>query len=238
MQSVLPNGNRWPKTPIPLTPEQEVVRERWVRIWHEQLPSKYSFIEAFNQGFPAHLPIERGWRTLEVGSGIGAHLPFEKLTEQEYHVLELREEFCSILRAKLPAMQVHQGNIEERQSFAENACFDRIIAIHVLEHLRNLPAAVEEVARLLKPTGVFDVVLPTEGTFAYAFARKISAERLFKRTFKMDYTPIICNEHVSTLAEIKTILFDRFRAVSSAHFPLRVPIDAVNLCVGYRCRLK
>ena len=225
----------WPKSPPPLSPEQLDARERFILLWHEQLPARYAMIEAFNQGFPASLELAVGTKTLEIGAGIGAHLEFEDLGRQEYHVLELREEFCERLRMKLEPERVHCGNIEQRTAFPD-VNFGRIIAIHMLEHLRDLPSALVEVDRLLRDDGFFDVVLPCEGGLVYSLARAISAKPLFERTFKMDYEPIIRNEHVSTLAEIKHLLLERFQIVTVRRFPLQIPSDDLSLCIGYRFR--
>jgi hypothetical protein len=93
---------------------------------------------------------------------------------------------------------------------------------------------VAEIRRLLKPDGCFDAVLPCEGGLAYAVARKVSAERLFRKRFGMDYTPIIRNEHVSTLDEIVEELDRVFEVEARSFFPLRVPISTMNLCVSLR----
>ena len=168
-------------------------------VWHQQLPTRYSSIERFNHGFVSKLPVKDGSTTLEIGAGIGAHSKFEDLTRQQYYIPSRVSP--GVLRrapqAILSSDRVRHGDIERRQPW-QDGFFDRIVAIHVLEHLRNLPSAVAEIRRLLKPDGFFDVVLPCEGGFAYSVARKISAERLFRKRFGMDYTPIIRNEHVST----------------------------------------
>jgi len=226
---------RWPKKPVALTPEQEAAREAFVFAWHEELPAKYRLLESFNQGFPAHLE-SIGGKTLEIGAGIGAHLIFEDLEIQEYHVLEYRSEFCNILSTRLPPDRVHHGDIEQRQPFADHS-FDRVIAIHTLEHLRNLPAAIEEVVRIMKPNGVFDVVLPCEGGFAYTLARRLSAEKMFREKFGLDYRPIIENEHVNTLAEVQFVLKKRFKKRAARYFPLLIPNVDLNLCVGFRLQL-
>jgi SAM-dependent methyltransferase len=192
-------------------------------------------IEAFNHGFIAKLRVPDRCRTLEVGAGLGSHIQFEDLQRQSYHCLEYREALCRQLTRQLPQGRVVCGDIELRQPWPDGF-FNRIIAIHVLEHLRNLPAALREVRRLLTPGGCFDVVLPCEGGLAYSVARKISAERLFRRHFRMDYTPIIRNEHVSTLAEIEAELARDFAVERRSFFPLRIPIRAWNLCVGLRLR--
>jgi SAM-dependent methyltransferase len=224
----------WPKTPPVLTPEQLKAREGFMKLWHEVLPKKYGLIEKFNQGYVAQLPLKEGSVTLEVGAGLGEHAKYEDLSKQDYYCLDYREEFCKELRKVFsPSERVSCGDIQKKQEWAA-ATFDRIIAIHVLEHLPDLPAALAEISRLLKPDGVFDVVIPTDGGFAYNLARRISAERFFKKNFKMDYGPIIKNEHVSTYDEITEVLFAKFRLQTRSFFPCLVPISGLNLCVGMR----
>jgi len=226
-------NTQWPKVPPPLNEAQLVARERFMALWHEILPVRFGWIEAFNQGYPASLPLRAGSKTLEVGAGIGAHAEFENLELQEYHVMDVREEFCDRLSKRLPGQFVHCGDIQQRTGFPD-ATFDRIVAIHVLEHLCDLPKAVAEIGRILKPDGVFDVVLPCEGGFVYSLARAVSAKRVFERTFHMAYEPIIRNEHVSTLPEIKSVLLESFAAVQGRRFPFPMLPETLNLCVGYR----
>jgi len=228
---------RWPKRPEPLSQVEEAAREAFMAAWHEELPKRYAVIERFNHGYVAALGAPPEARTLEVGAGIGGHLPFEDLSAQNYHVLDYRPEFCKRLAEQLPAERVHLGTIEERQSFPDGS-FDRIIAIHVLEHLRNLPAALAEIARLLRSDGVFDVVIPTEGSLAYEFARKISAERMFRHRFRLDYRPIARSEHVNTYQEVISLLNVHFQKETSRYFPLLVPNPEINLVVGMRARLR
>ena len=225
--------NRWPKRPPVLTLEQERAREAFMAVWHKQLPTRYGAIERFNHGFVSKLPVKDSSTTLEIGAGIGAHSKFEDLTRQEYYCLEYRQAFCDELLKLFPPDRVRHGDIERQQPWPDGF-FDRIVAIHVLEHLRNLPSAVTEIRRLLKSDGSFDVVLPCEGGFAYSIARKISAERLFRKRFGMDYTPIIRNEHVSTFQEIVEELKRAFHIRARSFFPLRVPISTLNLCVAFR----
>jgi SAM-dependent methyltransferase len=227
----------WPKILQPLTAEQEVAREEFMRLWHEMLPQKYTLIEKFNHGFVARLPHQPGSKTLEIGAGLGEHAKFENLGTQDYHQLEYREEFCRVLRQIYPADHVVCGDAQQRLPWPSGN-FDRVIAIHVLEHLPNLPAALREIARVLKPEGVFDVVLPCEGGVAYRLAREVSAKRFFEKKFKMSYIPIIRNEHVNTLAEIWIEMTELFKIQKHQFFPLRMPIANLNLVVGLRLCIK
>lgn len=223
----------WPKVPPVLTDDQLRAREAYMKLWHEQLPNKYGIIEKFNHGFPAGLPHRRGIKTLEVGAGLGSHARYENLSDQEYHCLEYREDFCKEIAKVLPAAQVHCGNIEDRQPWPDET-FDRVIAIHVLEHLRDLPRALGELKRLLKPDGVLDIVIPCEGGIAHTLARKVSAQRLFEKTFQMSFAPIHLNEHVNTFYEISAELDRDFKVQEQEFFPLKVPVSTVNLCAGLR----
>ena len=224
---------RWPKRPVPLTPEQERVREQFVALWHRRLPARYGRLERFNHGSVSGLPVRPGSRTLEVGAGLGAHSRFEDLSRQEYYCVEYREAFCQALRARFPPGRVVCASIEERQPW-HDGFFDRVVAVHVLEHLRNLPAALDEIRRLLRATGHFDVVVPCEGRLAYALARKVSAERLFRSHFHMDYTPIIRNEHVSSFDEVVAEVRSRFAITWRRFFPLPIPVATANLCMAFR----
>jgi SAM-dependent methyltransferase len=226
----------WPKSAPPLTPEQSRAREEFMLDWHRDLPRNYGMLERFNHGYIAGLPHSEGIRTLEVGAGIGGHLPYENLSNQEYYCIEYREEFCSQLRTKLAADRIVCGSIQDRQTWPDGH-FNRVVAVHVLEHLPHLPNALSEIRRLLRPDGFFDVVLPCEGGVAYELARTVSSRRYFERKFKQSYTPIIRSEHLSTLAEIRTELARAgFKAGVERHFPLLVPIDTINLCVAMRLR--
>lgn len=224
----------WPKTPPPLTPQQAEAREKYMLLWHQLLPKKYGAVERFNHGFPAGLPVKSGSRTLEIGAGLGEHAKYEDLTRQDYHCLEYREEFCEQLRKVVPPEQVWCGDIQTRQGWSDQF-FDRVVAIHVLEHLPNLPAALTEINRILKTDGVFDVVIPCEGGLAHRMGRKFTAERLFRKHFKMDFTPICRNEHVNTYWEIiDELRAAGFKPSAKKFFPMVVPIASFNFVAAFR----
>jgi len=228
----------WPKEPPVLSPEQEAAREEFMKLWHEHLPARARGLERFNQGYVASLPHKPGSKTLEIGAGLGAHLEFENLRDQEYYCLEYREKFCRELCKKIPAEQVFMGDIQKRQSWQDKA-FDRIVAIHVLEHLPDLPSAIKETSRLLRDSGTFDIVIPCEGGLAYSLLRKLTAERLFRKTWKMDYLPIIRNEHVSECKEILDLVFTYFRVERQKFYPFSfLKWVWPNLCIGMRLRKK
>ena len=151
---------KWPKVIPDLTPEQQRALEEWYVLWLERY-NKNTFLDRFNYGFPSSLPIAAGCRTLHVGAGVGSHLAHEDLSRQDYHVLELREDFCRKLREMLPQDHVHFGNIEERQSFSDGS-FDRVIDVHV-SNLRKKLGSTRDGAERIKAIRSVGYVYATPG---------------------------------------------------------------------------
>lgn len=236
-------SNKWPKTFSPLTAEQEIIRDDFMKYWHEILASRAIFntIENFNHQYATqHFPHDF-LTTLEVGAGLGEHLNYENLsTEQRknYVALEMREQMAAEIKLAFPDVKTVVGDCQKRLAFPDGY-FDRIIAIHVLEHLPNLPAAIKEMYRLCNKTkGYFSVVIPCEGGLAYSFARKISAKRIFERRYKQSYQWFIEREHVNIPAEIIEELKIYFDIQHQRFFPMIVPFVNCNLCIGMTLRPK
>lgn len=227
----MPPRAKWPKALPELTAEQQRVRDDFMRYWHEQLPSRYGLIERFNHGWPAR----RGHgRTLEIGAGLGEHIRWETNT-RGYVAVELREEMAARLRKAHPTVEAVVADCQERLPFPDGS-FDRVLAIHVLEHLPNLPAALAEIRRVLRRGGCLLVVIPCEGGLAYGLARRVSAERMFVRRYRMPYDWCIRSEHINVPAEIRAELALDFRQVASRWFPLVVPSVELNLVLGLELR--
>ena len=227
---------KWPKILPPLTPEQKQRSDVFMKLWHEVLPRKYSLVERFNHNFPVRHSPPQFTTTLEIGAGLGEHLHYERLTpeqEQNYHCNEYRENMAAEIRRRYPNVQTFVGDCQQRLDFADGF-IDRYIAVHVLEHLPNLPAAIREAYRLLnKQTGRMLVVIPTEGSLAYSLARKISAERVWNKRFGRGYEEFYKREHINLPHEVLEELHPYFTIESRRYFPLPfLPFIFNNLCIG------
>jgi SAM-dependent methyltransferase len=231
----------WPKILPELTPEQKRISDDFVHYWHEVLPKRFSIVENFNHNYVVRNAPPDFRRTLEIGAGVGEHLFYERLTskqESDYCALELRENMATDIRIRFPRVQTIVGDCQQRLNF-EDGYFDRILAVHVLEHLPNLPAAVEEMYRLSdKSRGVFSVVIPCEGSLAYSLARRLSAQRIFEKRYKQSYRWFIEREHINKPEEIMAELRRFFTIVRRSYFPVGVPLIFCNLCIGLTLRPK
>lgn len=228
-------NQKWPKTFEPLTEEQEWISDDFVKHWHEVLPKKYGFINKFNHSYVTVNQPKRFTSTLEIGCGDGEHVLYEKLSQiqrKNYVATDIRQNMVDAFTKNHDDMTCVVGDIETILPYPDGS-FDREIAIHVLEHLRNLPAAVKEMYRLInKNTGELAIVIPCEGSIAYGLARRISAQRIFQRRYKSSYRWFIEREHVSCPNEIIEELEKFFVVVKRNYFPFPLPVTQMNLVIG------
>jgi SAM-dependent methyltransferase len=231
----------WPKVLPDLTPEQQRISDDFMRYWHEVLPKRYGIVDDFNHKYPVRYAPKQFSRTLEIGAGLGEHLSYELLTPEQksqYVALELRQNMADRIKERFPEIQTSVGDCQAHLNFKDGH-FDRILAIHVLEHLPNLPAAIAEMHRLCnKEAGFFSVLIPCEGSLAYTMARRISAQRIFEKRYKQSYRWLIEREHLNKPQEILLELEKYFKVQHRAFFPLALPLIFCNLCIGLTLRPK
>ena len=237
-----PPGGKWPKLLPALTADQQRISDDFMQRWHEELAGRgrYGLIEKFNHEFPVRHSDPGFKTTLEIGAGLGEHLRYEVLTpEQEanYYANDFRENMAAEIRRAHPRVQTVIGDCQQPFAFPDGY-FDRIIAVHVLEHLPNLPAALHEAYRLLnRRTGQLLVVIPCEGSPAYTLARKLSAERVYRRLYGGDYSWFYRREHINLADEVIAELTPYFTIESRSFFPLPfLPFVFNNLVIGLALR--
>jgi ubiquinone/menaquinone biosynthesis C-methylase UbiE len=236
MSRIIPNlPSKWPKTFPPLTGEQEKISDDFMKYWHEVLPASYGIVDRFNHQYVVkNAPLNFN-RTLEVGAGNGEHLKYEKLSREQaknYVAMDIRSNMVDEIHKNFPEITAVVADCQKRTNF-ESGYFDRVLAIHVLEHLPDLPSAVRELSRLCnKDHGVLSVVIPCEGSFAYSLARKISAQRIFEARYKQSYRWFIEREHINFPSEIFEELEPYFLLKKSSYFPIPFNAEFCNLCIG------
>lgn len=236
---MLVDKEKWPKRFPPLTEEQRRISDDFMKHWHEVLPNRFGIVDRFNQNYAVKESESTPFlTTLEVGAGIGEHLKYEELTDEQkvnYVALDIRQNMVDVIRANHPTVQAICGDCQERLPFNDGH-FDRVLAIHVLEHLPNLPQAVRELYRLTsKNGGRLYLVIPCEGGAAYTLARRISAQRIFEKRYGQPYRWFIEREHINLPDEILYEIGKYFDVERRTFFPLALPVKEINLCIGAVC---
>lgn len=232
----------YPKLLKKLSPKRKKISDDFMKIWHEELKKKkFKIIEKFNHNYPAigikKYNFKKKINTLEIGAGLGTHLDYENLKYQKYYCLELRKNMIEEIKKKNANVNFVIGDIQKKTKFKDNN-FDRIIAIHVLEHLPNLPKAIAEIYRLLKKNGYLQIVIPCDPGFLYRLARKISAEKIYNKNFKGSYDWLIKREHLNHPSEIINLLKQQFDILDIKYFPFIIKSINANLCIGITLQKK
>lgn len=222
--------NKWPKKLPKLTPKQKRIRDDFMKYWHEILPKKFGFIEHFSHNYPVR-NCKIGGKVLEIGAGLGDQISYEDLDQVAYYAMELRREMAKVIKKRFPKVNVLVGDCQKKIPYPDNY-FDRVQAIHVLEHLPNLPKALAEVRRVLKREGEFCVVIPCEGGLIHAIGRIFSGKRVFEARYGVSYDWCIKSEHVNTAKEVLDELAQRFKTIKQEFYPLKAPFLDLNLFLG------
>lgn len=230
----------WPKVEPPLPAEYQEIPGDWMKHWlGRELKGIASIIVKFGHKYVVSHSGTTFVKTLEVGTGLGEHLKYEHMSKEQednYIAVDIRQNVADSFKQLWPNIQMLVKDCQEPLGFSEES-FDRIIAIHVLEHLPNLPAFLAQAHQLLnKNDGIFIVVIPCEGGAGYWLGRKLFSQKLFEQRYHLPYKPFIKSDHLNTPEEILRELKRTFKVVHRRYYPLYLPSVHLNLCLGLALR--
>lgn len=122
---------------------------RWVRTLKNLVPGRLKWFDR-----------QTAWEGLDVlDLGCAGGFMAEALTEKGARVTGIDPAAQAVAAARARAAQVGQEirydvGVGEALPYAD-ACFDRVVCVDVLEHVADLGKVLAEVARVLKPGGLF-----------------------------------------------------------------------------------
>ncbi|HET6845330.1 MAG TPA: class I SAM-dependent methyltransferase [Anaerolineales bacterium] len=158
--------------------------------------------------------VERGaphGRVLDFGCGSGVMLPFLSSVCKEVVAADVNLHPLERMRSRFPlAANVTTWNTSgDALSEAAARSFETIIALDVLEHVKDLPGTLDQLLRLLQPGGELIVSGPTENAL-YRFGRRIAGPE-----YSGDY-------HERGVAEIRHLLsrHARIKSLSTLYWPV------------------
>lgn len=110
-----------------------------------------------------YLPFRPDSRLLEIGCGSGGMLKI--MQDLGWLVEGIDFDPVAVESCRRKCLYVRLGSLEE-QDYPANS-FDAITMSHLIEHVPNPQALLEECFRLLKPNGYLSVVTPHSGAFGH-----------------------------------------------------------------------
>ena len=167
-------------------------------------------------------------QVLEIGGGTGEHLDFIAHTFESYFLTDL---VLPVLNAKWegnPKIICQQANAEELP-FA-NDSFDRVLTTCLLHHVEKPEKVLQEIARVLKPTGVATIFLSCDPGLVVRLLRRLTTARIAKQEGFRGYGLMIARDHrnhVGSLLQMVNFVFSD-HLLRTTYFPWRIPSWNLN----------
>lgn len=179
-------------------------------------------------------------RVLEIGAGTGEHLPFVRHHFNHYVLTDLDPKTLEVAQRKLHG--IHDGKISyEVQTggglnYPDNS-FDRVIAVHVLEHIYQPHLVIKDLYRVLKNGGVLSILIPTDPGLAWRLGRRLGPrQNALAQGIAYDY--VMAREHVNSCNNLIALLRHYFPMATESWWPFPIGSIDLNLFFALHARVK
>lgn len=163
---------------------------------------------------------------LDIGSGMGYHLKFEKLSKKRAYTCLDND----------PAMldKIHRLNVKKlvgscSKILLKNDSVDLVIASHILEHLPNLKLDLNEIKRVMKKNGKLIVVLPCDPGKLWRMLTFITPSRWRLKKLGIDYDVVMKHEHVNSHEKCIRELKKNFTIDQQTYYPFFIKKYNLNI---------
>jgi hypothetical protein len=199
-------------------PLSHAVRAAYTELYLESRDGRNA-VHRFSQRLEAwmHRRVGRGAvagaPVLELGAGTLNHLSYEPAGPYD-----IVEPFAALYQGR-PALSRVRAVYRDIGEVEAKRAYGRIISIATLEHIVNLPGCLARAGLLLRPGGVFQAGIPSEGGFLWGAAWRLSVGLMFRLKRGIDYGELMRHEHVNTAREVVDLVRYYFRVVEVQRFP-------------------
>jgi ubiquinone/menaquinone biosynthesis C-methylase UbiE len=152
-------------------------------------------------------------RLLEIGYGSGIFMPELAQRARQLYGVDIHEKHGAVaqmLAARGVTATLTRGNVA-RLPYSDNQ-FDCVIAVSILEHIRDLEPAVKEIRRVLRPGGILVAGAPVKNRFM---------DSMFRCLMRFDSSKHHPNGHRTILESAGR----HFAQRTLRHFPSALPLD-------------
>lgn len=173
-------------------------------------------------------------RVLEIGVGGGEHLVYRRASTgtERYVGLDLSPEYAQICREKF-GIEVVCADAASLPF--DDAAFDCVIAVSILEHVQNVEKTLAEVKRVLVPGGRFLVIVPTNGSLAISLFKAVMTYPSM-RWRGIERPDMVWNYlNVNNFKRVQSLLYQNFPEVEEMPVPLGILPWWLSPLWSFRC---
>lgn len=170
---------------------------------------------------------------VDLGCGTGDHFPY--IQSKDIIGVDVNDDRLSIARTKFPYVDVRKESIFNL-SFKDNS-ISSIVSIGTLEHLTPLEKALQEINRIMSPSGEFIFSIPTEG-FLYRLGRNLTIKPYVEKMTGVNYNKLLKKEHINRCSDILKELKKVFVVDKLVGIPFKLPVITINIFIAGRCTKK
>ncbi|HSQ80055.1 MAG TPA: methyltransferase domain-containing protein, partial [Casimicrobiaceae bacterium] len=206
----------YPRPRPPLTQAHEAIFAQQYRINRDGSGAVEGLAQRLERWMHARVARQPGGPILELGAGTLNHLQFEPPGET-YDVVE---PFHELYRGRPEAARI-RSFYDSVGEVPPDRSYHRIVSVAVLEHLTDLPREVAGAALHLRPGGIFQAGIPSEGGFLWGIGWRFSTGISYRLRTGLDYGIVMRHEHVNRAPEILAVVRHLFERVAVRRFPFQ-----------------
>ncbi|MCX6784017.1 MAG: class I SAM-dependent methyltransferase [candidate division WWE3 bacterium] len=179
--------------------------------------------------FIAHEGRDISGQILDIGCGNGYHAHFERIdASRNYIALDIDEQ--KTIKISKPYIQKVVADCCKTPF--QDRSIDLIIASHILEHLPNLPKALEEFNRILKTNGKLIVVIPCDPGWLWKFLTSFTPSRIILKKRGVNYDEMMKTEHINSFNNCLETIKKYFTIKKIRYLPLYIHNYNLNILCG------